>query len=179
MEMTIQNAWSTRRLFITDVQQDDILSAQELYTKCAFMKEWTGKELDLHYVHRCVYEGDLPPNGHLESFRIQAVRNATDNVMIGLLVLYHGYPHGGCAYITFLFFDPDQQRKGLAQELIQELFSRLKQIGYNEVRANVQLKNWPALRFWTKVGLTTITGIYGDSHDTQDTFADIELAKQL
>jgi diamine N-acetyltransferase len=37
----------------------------------------------------------------------------------------------------------------MAQEIVNELLSILKGIKYNEVRANVALKNWPALRFWT------------------------------
>ncbi|MHB1682635.1 MAG: GNAT family N-acetyltransferase [Bacilli bacterium] len=179
MDNAIQNEWMTVRLLITDLHHDDIQAAQNLYAKSAFMQEWTGQELDLQYVHRCVYEGDLPPNGHKNYFRIQAVRNTTDNRIIGLLVLYHGYPHGGCVYITFLFFDSDQRQQGLGQELVQELFSRLKLVGYSEVRANVQLKNWSGLRFWTKVGFTTITGIYGDTDYSRDSYADIELSRQL
>lgn len=178
MDNTIPNAWCTVRLSVADVRHDDIQAAQALYEKSAFMQEWTGQRLDPQYVHHCVYDGNLPPNGHLDNFKIQAIRDTTDR-FIGLLVLYHGHPHSRCAYITLLFFDPGLQRHGLGKDLVQELFSRLKRLGYNEVRANVQLKNWPGLRFWTKVGMTTITGIYGDSDYSKDTYADIELSRQL
>jgi len=178
MHNTIPASWKTAKLFIHDLNQDDIEIAQDLYEKSAFMEEWTGQELHPNYVSHCFFEGDLPPNGQMDNFKIQVACDARNRI-IGLLVLYHGYPHGECAYITFLFFDPEVQRQGLGRELAQELFHRLKLLRYNEVRANVQLKNWSGLRFWANVGLTTITGIYGDSDYSKDAYADIELSKQL
>jgi diamine N-acetyltransferase len=67
----------------------------------------------------------------------------------------------------------------MAQEIVNELLSILKGIKYNEVRANVALKNWPALRFWTKLGLNTINGNYGEKEHGTEKFADIVLSKHL
>lgn len=178
MHDTIPSFWNTARLSIHDLNQDEIAIALGLYEKSAFMEEWTGQKLDPNYISHCLFEGDLPPNGQRDQFKIQVVCDARD-MMIGLLILYHGHPHEACTYITFLFFDPDVQRQGLGRELVQELLHRLKLLGYNEVRANVQLKNWSGLRFWANVGLTTIAGIYGDPDYSNDAYADIELSKQL
>ncbi|MFF2484629.1 GNAT family N-acetyltransferase [Paenibacillus sp. NPDC058071] len=174
----IDSEWSTARLLIGDLTPNEIHSAQELHEKSKFMQEY-GHEFDPEYIDRCLNEGDLPPNGQRDKFKIQAVHSTINNRIVGLLLLYHGYPNDKCVYITFLFIDPDQQRLGLGIELVQELFSKLKQIGYCEVRANVQLKNWSALRFWTKAGLVNITGVHGDSNYAVDAHADIELSKQL
>lgn len=179
MPNTLPPLWSTTELLLTDLHQDDIETAQTLYEKSAFMEEWTGQPLDHDYVIRCLHEGDLPPNGHKDQFKIQAVRKCTTGKIIGLLVLYHGHPNSLCVYITFLFFDPEVQRHGLGRELVRELLLRLKRLGYEEVRANVQLKNWAGLRFWTNVGLTTITGVYGDPTYSTKAHADIELSRRL
>lgn len=178
MEHTIRSEWSTARLLVSDITELAIQAAQALYEKSAFMQEWTGHKQEPEYIRHCFFGGDLPPNGHRDNLKIQVVRGSTEK-MFGLLILYHGYPHGKCTYITFLFIDPEQQRQGLGYELTIELFNQLRSIGYDEVRANVQLKNWPALRFWAKVGLTTIAGIYGDQNCSDNTYADVELSMIL
>jgi hypothetical protein len=43
----------------------------------------------------------------------------------------------------------------------------------------VGLKNWPALRFWTKQGYDTVTMIGGDQAYAADHYAVIELQKSL
>ncbi|WP_404351874.1 GNAT family N-acetyltransferase [Sutcliffiella horikoshii] len=70
-------------------------------------------------------------------------------------------------------------KKGLGQEVVTELLSIVEQAGLHEVRANVSMKNWAALRFWTKVGLNSISGIYGDKEHGIENFADMELVKYL
>ncbi|ETT41898.1 GNAT family N-acetyltransferase [Paenibacillus sp. FSL H7-689] len=65
------------------------------------------------------------------------------------------------------------------QELIQALTRHFSELGYKEIRINVALKNWPALRFWIKSGFNQISRIYGDLQHSEDTFANTELIKSL
>jgi diamine N-acetyltransferase len=100
-------------------------------------------------------------------------------LIVGLLTTYHGYPNPETFYINYLYIDKDYHNQGLGQEVINELLSLLKEAQYKEVRANVALKNWAALRFWTKLGLNTIQGIFGDKEHGDDQYADVELIKYL
>jgi diamine N-acetyltransferase len=62
---------------------------------------------------------------------------------------------------------------------VEGLLEIVKHHKFNEVRANVALKNWGAIRLWTKLGLDTINGIYGDSEYGENRYADIELVKRF
>ncbi len=52
-------------------------------------------------------------------------------------------------------------------------------LGYTHTRVNIAVKNWPAIRFWTKAGFNEISGIFGDRIHSENTFANIELIKTL
>ncbi|WP_405130652.1 hypothetical protein MHB43_24800 [Paenibacillus sp. FSL H8-0317] len=56
---------------------------------------------------------------------------------------------------------------------------QFSELGYKEIRINVALKNWPALRFWIKSGFNQVSGIYGDLEHSDETFANTELIKAL
>ncbi|XKE55523.1 GNAT family N-acetyltransferase [Sutcliffiella horikoshii] len=79
--------------------------------------------------------------------------------------------------MKYLYIDKALHRQGLGQEVVTELLSIVDQAGYDEVRANIAMKNWVALRFWTKVGLNSISGIYEDKEHGMDNFAKMELVK--
>ena len=52
-------------------------------------------------------------------------------------------------------------------------------MNYKKIRLGVHLKNWPALRFWTKIGFDKIIDIVGDELYSADTFASVILEKAL
>jgi diamine N-acetyltransferase len=79
--------------------------------------------------------------------------------LVGMLVSYHGHPVAEPFYINYLSIDPDYQKLGLGQEVVEELLEIVKHNEYKEVRANVAMKNWGAIRFWTKLGLDTINDL--------------------
>lgn len=82
-------------------------------------------------------------------------------------------------YIAFLYIGTMFQGHGYGQEIINALFDKLTSLQYKEVRINVALKNWSALRFWSKLGFDKISGIYGDKEYSEDRRADIELIRYL
>ncbi|MCA1060179.1 GNAT family N-acetyltransferase [Rossellomorea aquimaris] len=175
----IPNTWETERLSIQDIRQEEIDDAQSIYEKGSYIHQWDGSNLDEEYIKRCFLEGDLPPGGTKEHFKIQVVRIKESDELVGLLITYHGYPAPESFYINYFTIDPDYHKKGLGREMVKELLDIVKQHNFKEVRANVALKNWGALRFWTKLGIDKINGIYGDPVYEEDSFADIELMKRL
>ncbi|MFD1676560.1 GNAT family N-acetyltransferase [Alicyclobacillus fodiniaquatilis] len=176
---TIPHTWDTERLVMRELVDNEIHTVQALYEQGGYISKWDGREFDTQYIHHCFTIGDLPPNGDKEHFKIQSIRVKETGIIAGLLIIYHGYPTPQTVYVTYLYIDQNYQKQGLGQEVINGLFIRLKRIGYGEVRANVALKNWTALRFWIKLGLNSIGGIYGHKEHSADTYADVELIKYL
>jgi diamine N-acetyltransferase len=173
----IPSQWETNRLTIKDMTQQEIPTVQELYEQGSYIHQWDGGSLDKKYASRCFTEGDLPPGGTRAQFNIQVIRLKDKGNLAGLLTTYHGYPTPESFYINYLYMDKEFHKKGLGREVVSELLSIVEQAEYREVRANVAIKNWPALRFWTGQGLNTIQGIYGDKEYGADKYADIELVK--
>jgi diamine N-acetyltransferase len=175
----IPNHWETNRLMIKDMTEEEISLVQELYEKGSYIHQWDGGSLDHEYASRCFTEGDIPPGGTRAQYKIQVIRQKENGHLAGLLTTYHGYPIPETFYINYLYIDKSYHRQGLGQEVVRELIGIVKQAEYREVRANVAIKNWPALRFWTGQGLDTIQGIYGDREYGAGKYADLELVKFL
>lgn len=176
---TIPSTWETKRLTIKDLIEDEIIPVQQLYEQGSEIHNWDGRSLDKEFVHRCFTVGNLPPNGTKERFKIQVIRLKSTGIRLGLLISYHGYPLPEIFYINYLYINNEYHKLGYGQEVVNELLRLLQHAKYNEVRANVAIKNWPALRFWTKLGLNTINGIFGDEEHGVNQYADIELIKTL
>lgn len=175
----IPSTWETERFSIQDLKENEINEAQTLYEQGSYIYEWDGRSTDYDYAYRCFTEGDLPPFGVRDQFKIQVIRMKETDKIAGLLLSYHGYPTLDTFYINYLFIDTECHKQGIGQEVVYELVEILKDAKYREVRANVSLKNWPALRFWTKLGFNKINGVFGDKIHSNQHFADIELIKEL
>ncbi|MDX8344635.1 GNAT family N-acetyltransferase [Rossellomorea sp. YZS02] len=175
----IPSKWETQKLTVQDLKETEIHQAQTLYEKGSHIHQWDGGTLDEAYVKRCFEEGDLPPGGRKEHFKIQVITMKESRDFVGLLITYHGHPVPASFYINYLSIDPYYHKQGLGQEVVKELLEIVKQHGFQEVRANVALKNWGAIRFWSKLGVDTINGVYGDQEHGEGRFADIELMRTL
>ncbi|RLQ92408.1 GNAT family N-acetyltransferase [Falsibacillus albus] len=175
----IPSWWETNRLIIEDMKKNEIQTVQQLYEQGSYINKWDGKSVDHEYAHRCFSEGDLPPDGIKEQYKIQVMCLKETDRIVGLLTSYHGYPEPDTFYINYLYIDKELHKQGIGQEVVNRLIGLLKEMNYCEVRANVAIKNWPAIRFWSKLGLNTINGVFGDRQHGDENFADIELIRQL
>jgi ribosomal protein S18 acetylase RimI-like enzyme len=158
---------------------EEINAVQELFETNNNMITWAGNDYDSTYINRCYFDGDLPPNGKKENYKIQTIKSIESNELIGFICIYQGFPEANIAYIAFLYIGTKFQGHGYGQEIINAMFVELTKLQYKEVRINVALKNWSALRFWSKLGFDKISGIFGDKEYSIDRRADIELIKFL
>ncbi|MDK8192647.1 GNAT family N-acetyltransferase [Paenibacillus sp. UMB7766-LJ446] len=175
----IPAAWNSDRLFMSDLKESEIFDIQYIVGTSSYVQEWDGRDHEPDYVRTCFEKGDLPPGGRLENYRIQTIRTSKENKSIGVLSLYHGYPKEDSVYLEFLYIHSETQKQGYGQEMMHALTQLFSELGYMEIRINVALKNWPALRFWTKSGFDQISRIYGDLEHSDKTFANMELIKAL
>ena len=121
----------------------------------------------------------LPPNGLRERVRTFLLLNKEVMKTTGFLSMYLGYPKEQAFYIGSLFFRPSYQRKGYGQEVIKVIEKELLKEGYIEGRVAVGLKNWSALRFWSKQGYDKVTKMSGDKKYAPENFGTIELCNRL
>ncbi|QDH20369.1 GNAT family N-acetyltransferase [Saccharibacillus brassicae] len=175
----ILDKWNSPRLTISDLKEDEIPVVQDLYETSQYMNQWDGQSYNPEHIKDCLFNGNLPPGGKLENYRIQTIRNKEDQKIIGILSVYHGYPSTDSVYLEFLYIDKNIQKQGFGQEVIHQFAEVTTALGYKEIRINVAVKNWPALKFWIKSGFNHASGIYGDNEFSETTYANLELVKIL
>ena len=95
--------------------------------------------------------------------------------IIGVVELYHGYPTADALCIGWLFIHPDYQKQGYAKEVFGYISEEAAKAGFSRIILGVHLKNWPALRFWHRVGFDRIVDIVGDDEHSEDTNASVIL----
>jgi ribosomal protein S18 acetylase RimI-like enzyme len=178
--LNIINSYLTsERLIYNDLLFEEINAVKELFEANNNMSVWAGNEYAANYINRCYSEGDLPPSGSKENYKIQTIKSSDTNELIGFIAIYHGFPNVDIAYIALLYIGTHFQGHGYGQEIVNTLANELIKLQYREIRINVALKNWSALRFWCKLGFDKISGVFGDKEFAEDTRADLELIKYL
>ncbi len=183
----IPNQWETQHLVVKDSILADLPELDQIFAACAYMEEWSGWKQVKQAAHieesaltdSFIIEGELPPNGSNEFWRVQPLRLRDTGEMIGFLALYHGYPTADIVIINYLIIHPDFQGKGYGQELVRGLCEHVKSLGYTRMRTMVDLKNWPAVRFWSQAGFDKIIQYSGDKIISEKTFAHLWLEKTL
>jgi ribosomal protein S18 acetylase RimI-like enzyme len=176
--ITLNSIWTSKRLIVEDIKLQEINAVQELYTTSSNLSRWDGREPDAEFINQCYLTGDLPPAGKKEDYKIQTIKlNIESRELIGFLSVYHGYPKDEIIYISFMCIGKQHQKQGYGQEIINQSIAELSLLQYKEIRVNVSLKNWPALRFWITLGFNQINGIFGDKEYAENTFSNIELSR--
>ncbi|WP_246096550.1 GNAT family N-acetyltransferase [Paenibacillus sinopodophylli] len=171
--------WESTNLICSRMLENEIEDVQYLYSSSQYMKQWDGNDYDPNHIAHCYYSGDLPPGGDKENYCIFTIKDREHKRLIGIISVYHGYPTLDSAYIVFLYIHTDSQGQGFGMETEAQLGVELSRLGYKDIRANIAVKNWSAIRFWTKAGFNGISGIYGEKVYSESTFANIELIKTI
>ena len=176
---TVPNFWKSSNLEFSKMLENEISEVQHLYSGSRYMNQWDGNEYDPKHIEHCYYSGDLPPEGDKEKYRIFTIRPKENKEIIGILSLYHGYPTLDSIYIVFMYIDADLQGKGFGKETEVQMCKEFNNLGFKYIRANVAIKNWKAIRFWTIAGFNGISGIFGDKVHSESTFSNLELIKTI
>jgi len=170
-------------LSVEDSAPAEATELQQVHDACAYIEAWTGALTDSQHDQQmlsALQEGDLPPGGSKEFFRLQSIRLKATPQLIGFAEVYHGYPTVDIFWVGFLGIHPAYQNQGYGREVVQGLIEVVAGLhAYSAIRLGVALKNWPALRFWTAAGFDRIVEIRGDKVHSDQSFAFLYLERRL
>lgn len=177
----ISSYWETERLFVRDAVVDtDLEDLQKLWESTAYIGEYDGHpERTEDDMYSELTEGDLPPGGTKERFRVQPFFSKATSEMVGYISLYHGYPDDETIWVTFFCLHASQQKKGFGHEVIQQFAAEATKAGFQRLMLPIALKNWRAIRFWSKAGFNKIAAVYGNEDYAVDAFLHIGLERSL
>ncbi len=181
MKKTISEMGETKNLIIRNSIIEECDELQKISESWGDKKVVEGEEFATDYFYKCLTEGDLPPlpNANRDYYRLKSIYLKNSGTLIGFVDLYHGYPTEETVWISIFVLDNEYRKNGFGQEIIDFISSEARKAEYIKIGIGVYLKNWAALRFWTKSGFDKILGIYGDEVYSDTTFALIGLEKSL
>jgi diamine N-acetyltransferase len=179
----LSNHWETEGLVVQDSTWDEAPELQQVVDAIPQIRGWTGDgmadEPD-RPVSSVLAEPPLPPNGAKELFRMQSIRLRDTGELIGLLTVYHGFPADDVFWVNTLALAPRFRGQGHGSEVIRGLSDKVERMGtYTRMQLYAFLKNWPALRFWTRVGFDRVVEIRGDKAYSDQAQAYVLLEKSL
>lgn len=175
-------SWETERLWITDSTVEEIPELQAIYDTCSYLSNWDGEYVldDPDYLKRLVTNPPLPPQGgERERFRILTLREHSTSTIVGFLSTYEGEPTPDSLYIHSFFVHADHQKRGFGREAIEVFFNYARKTSFKKVALCTALKNFPAVRFWTSLGVNKIVKVHGDKVCTATTHSQIDLVMGL
>jgi len=163
MTITTPNAyipavWQTARLQIVDSTLADVSALTAIYTACSYAGQWdpSFKIIPESELAGLVTNSlDTSPE-HI-NYRLQAIRVAETGELVGYFHCYHGIPRDRqTVWISMFVIHPDYRKQHYGQEVVQGFLPQFQALGYRAVQLEAFVQNWPALRFWTNQGFTTI-----------------------
>lgn len=86
-----------------------------------------------------------------------------ENTLIAILDLIDGYPSEEIAFIGFFMMNSAYQGIGIGSRLINEIFSYLKELGFEAVRLGIDKDNPQSTHFWHKNRFTVLKEIQQES----------------
>ena len=171
----------TDRIILSDSSMSECIDLQIICESWVDKVLIEGSEFESNYIYNCLTKGDLPPipNAKKSLYRLKSIYLKHSHELIGFTDLYFGYPTNDTAWVSIFIIREKFRNNGYAQEAIAILTEECKLLGYKKIGIGVYLKNWRALRFWTKVGFDKVTSISGDKDYSENNFARIGLEKNL
>lgn len=173
-----------RIINITEESESELISkVDEVREEIKYIGKWSSRS-GLEYertIEDCFAIGfELPPGFSPEAFQFMAIQIPQNNKIIGYLGLCHNYPEEKNLWVSIIGLKTDFHGMGIGREIIFGLENRVKESNfYEKIQAGIDLKNWPALRFFTSIGYDKISKILGDDLYAEYKFAKVVLEKDI
>ncbi|GMA63040.1 hypothetical protein GCM10025859_34800 [Alicyclobacillus fastidiosus] len=178
----LPNLWETERLSIAISTVEEVPVLQAIHDACSYLSKWDGSYIygDPDYLNTLVTNPPLPPQGgERERFKILTIRERGTSTIIGFFAVYEGEPPPDSLYIFTFFVHPDYQGKGYGRETMGSFLNFARETTFNKLTLCTALKNFPAVRFWTGLGVNKIIKVHGDKVCSENTHAQIDLQMEL
>lgn len=172
--------WETNLCFMVEADDQATGVVAMILGENAETLEIIGKPGDpQEQAQRAIGHAVLPPGGVAWREKMYLVRDIESRETIGFLTVYFGYPTPETIHIGSFYLRPVWQGRGFGQTIINELERLVLEAGFHDARVGVGLKNWRALRFWTRCGYSRITRIRGSQTLSSGSPGSVELIKSL
>src|SRR5262245_35430987 len=97
----IDAAWRTERLRVSDASAEELPQLEGVLASNSATLLLEGiQKPDPDELRRWLTEGNLPPNGQRERYRLQTIWRMDTNEAVGYLSVYHGHPDSATLYIA-------------------------------------------------------------------------------
>jgi ribosomal protein S18 acetylase RimI-like enzyme len=156
--MTFQQHWTTERTRIDGVRTEEAELLTALFNSSSDIEEL---DPTFHTVEIREVLGHIEESQRCETmergFRMQAIRLAETNDLIGYFHFREATPKPDVVALTMFFIRPEYRSLGYGREVVDALLKHLSDDPMNQAAwGQVYLKNIPALRFWTRRGFTQV-----------------------
>lgn len=141
-----------------------------------------GEAFEESYLIDTINNASLPPipEAREDHFGIYLITDSTKNDLpIGLLELYFGYPDPETLWIALFIVDEKHRRNHYGYESVQAMKDFAKSLGATHLGIGVSLKNWRGMHFWHAVGFNSITKVVGETVFTPEGKAMVSLKMPL
>lgn len=176
----LPSRWDTTLCFMVEADDQATGVVAMILGENAEALEIIGKPGNPHeQAQRAIDHAVLPPGGVAWREKLYLVRDIESRETIGFLTVYFGYPTPETIYIGSFYMRPNWQGRGFGHTVVVELERLALKAGFHDARVGVGLKNWRALRFWTRNGYSRITRIRGSQTGASTSPGNVELFKSL
>ena len=172
--------FQTQRFRLINVKAQDtkyISSLDEVREDISYIGKWGSRSGGEYHrsIEDCFHIGfDLPSGASQQDYQVMAVEIPQTGKVIGYMGLCPDYPEEGSLWISIIALKTEFHGMGIGREVISGLEENIDGAHFKALRAAVDLKNWPGLRFFQNLGFDRIEAVQGD-----ETYADYKFAKVI
>jgi len=179
--MTFPQHWTTGRTRIDVVRTEEAEVLTALFNSSSNIEELDPTFYTVEVMEVLCHIQESQRCETLErGFRMQAIRLAETNDLIGYFHFREATPKPDVVALTMFFIRPEYRSLGYGREVVDEMLRHLSNDPMNHAAwGEVYLKNIPALRFWTRRGFNKVVEHKGQYIHVEGEHASIFLERIL
>ena len=160
--MFFPDSSESTRCRVARATESDVNSVSLIFDENeALMKSAGVRVSSRQLAEETIFNKDLPPEGKSECAISYLISSKANGCPLGIIEIYVGHPNDTCVWIGRLFLRRPAQRMQYGSEIVSDVETIAKRNGMDEFRIAVNVPNWGALWFWSRVGYTRICGVHG------------------